>query len=97
MLYLKKSLPNLKQRIKQRGRDYEKGIPDEYLTKLNRYYDEWMENYDLGKKLIIESNDLDYLKNPKDFDFVAEQILNALDQRDLFLENRSQTQTSLFT
>jgi deoxyadenosine/deoxycytidine kinase len=89
VIYLRKSLPRLKERIKLRGRDYEKAIPDEYLTNLNRYYDDWMEGYDLGKKLIIDSTDLDFLNNPSDFDYLTRSILSALDQRDLFLESRA--------
>jgi len=85
VIYLKKSLPKLKERIAMRGRDYEKGIPDEYLVNLNRYYDDWMSNYTLGKKLIIPSDELDFLHNSKDFDHICSMVLNALDQRDLFL------------
>jgi deoxyadenosine/deoxycytidine kinase len=88
VIYLKKSLPKLKQRIATRGRAYEKNIPDEYLINLNRYYDDWMENYHLGKKLIIESDSLDFLYNPQDFNHLAGLILNNLDQRDLFLESQ---------
>lgn len=94
IIYLKKSLPKLKDRISKRGRDYEKGIPDEYLSNLNRYYDEWMLRYDLGKKLIIPSDDLDFLHNPEHFDEVCTRILSALDQRDLFLEGSSHQEIS---
>jgi deoxyadenosine/deoxycytidine kinase len=90
VIYLKKSLPKLKQQITKRGRDYEKAIPDEYLGNLNRYYDEWMVNYSMGKKLIIESDDLDFLNKPDDFDYLTRSILQTLDQRDLFLEDRAQ-------
>ena len=90
VVYLRKSLPKLKERIAIRGRDFEKNIPDEYLINLNRYYDDWMDGYDLGKKLIINSDELDFLHLEKDFDHIAQQILNALDQRDLFLETRAQ-------
>ncbi|MEN9723026.1 MAG: hypothetical protein RJB38_1012 [Pseudomonadota bacterium] len=89
VIYLKKSLPKLKERIAKRGRDFEKGIPDDYLSNLNRYYDEWMEGYDQGKKLIIPSDDLDFLHRPEDFDQICARILSALDQRDLFLEGQS--------
>lgn len=90
VIYLRKSLPKLKEQIAMRGRDYEKSIPDEYLSNLNRYYDDWMLNYNEGKKLIIDSDDLNFVKNPKDFDLVAQRIVSALDQRDLFLESRAQ-------
>jgi deoxyadenosine/deoxycytidine kinase len=89
IIYLRKSLPKLKERIAKRGREYEKNIPDEYLVNLNRYYDDWMELYLLGKKLIVESDDVDFLGNPHDFKRLTEMILGALDQRDLYLEERA--------
>ena len=89
VIYLKKSLPRLKDQISLRGRDYEKAIPDSYLSSLNRYYDEWMGEYALGKKLIIDSDSLDFVQRPEDFDLICSKILGALDQRDLFLEQRS--------
>ncbi len=93
IIYLRKSLPRLKEQIAKRGRDYEKNIPEDYLSNLSRYYDEWMAQYDLGKKLIIESDHLDFVANPADFDTIAQSILAQLDQRDLFLESRVKTQT----
>lgn len=89
VIYLRKSLPKLKEQIQKRGRDYEQSIPDTYLMNLNRYYDDWMNSYSLGKKLVIESDELDFVARPQDFDLVAQRIINALDQRDLFLEARA--------
>jgi deoxyadenosine/deoxycytidine kinase len=88
IIYLRKSLPKLKQRIQLRGRDFEKNIPDQYLMDLNRYYDDWLSSYSLGKKLIVDSDHLDFLGNEADFNVLTHMILSSLDQRDLFLENR---------
>jgi deoxyadenosine/deoxycytidine kinase len=85
MIYLRKSLPKLKEQIKKRGRDYEQDMPSDYLMNLNRYYDEWIQNYDLGKKLVIESDHLDFVANRQDFDAICKQVMNSLDQQDLFL------------
>jgi deoxyadenosine/deoxycytidine kinase len=93
VLYLRKSLPRLKEQISLRGREYEKNIPDDYLSNLNRYYDDWMSTYSLGKKLIVESDDLNFLKNPEDFELVCQQIVGALDQRDLFLDSKVATKS----
>jgi len=90
IIYLRKSLPVLKQRIAMRGRDFEKNIPDQYLSNLNQFYDEWLEKYNSGKKLIIDSDNLDFLKNSNDFDFLAQSIINQLDQKDLFLQDQPQ-------
>lgn len=91
VVYLRKSLPRLKEQIAKRGRDYEKSIPETYLANLNRYYDDWMNSYQFGKKLIIESDDLDFVANPTDFEKITQQIINARDQRDLFLESRARS------
>ncbi|MGK5087878.1 deoxynucleoside kinase [Bdellovibrionota bacterium FG-2] len=88
VIYLRKSLPKLKERIAKRGRDFEKNIPDEYLKDLNRYYNDWMDSYDLGNKLIVDSDDLDFLNIPADFDKLTRMIVGGLDQRDVFLESR---------
>ncbi len=90
IVYLRKSLPTLKERIALRGRSFEKNIPDEYLLNLNRYYDDWMQNYTMGKKLIIDSDSIDFVRCDSDFDIICHKILSNLDQRDLFLESRAQ-------
>lgn len=88
ILYLRKSLPRLKEQIALRGRDYEMAIPDQYLLNLGRYYDDWMAEYRLGKKLIIESDGIDFVNHPEDFESIVEKVMSALDQRDLYLESR---------
>ena len=85
MIYLRKSLPKLQEQIKKRGRDYEQDMPADYLMNLNRYYDEWIQNYDLGNKLVIESDHLDFVANRQDFDAICKKVVESLDQQDLFL------------
>jgi deoxyadenosine/deoxycytidine kinase len=82
IIYLRKSLPKLKEQITKRGRDYEQKIPDQYLLNLNRYYEEWLTKYDLGQKLIIESDHLDYVANPEHFDWICDQIVANLPKTD---------------
>lgn len=84
MIYLRKSLPRLVEQIKKRGRDFEQKIPEDYLACLNRYYEDWIGNYNTGKLLVIDSDELDFVARPGDFDHIAKQILEKLDQRDLF-------------
>lgn len=84
VLYLRKSLPKLKERIQLRGRDFEQNIPDSYLSSLNEYYDDWLRRYSDGKKLILETDELDFINIPEHFETVCAQILGALDQPDLF-------------
>ena len=85
MIYLRKSLPRLNEQIRRRGRDFEQNIPREYLACLNGYYEEWISSYQTGPLLIIDSDELDFVANPDDFDHIARKILEKLDQRELFL------------
>ncbi len=79
LIYLRADIPTLIKRIEIRSRDYESGIRLDYLKNLNLYYEEWIANYDLGKLLIIDVNNIDFVKNPEDLS----EILNKVD-RELF-------------
>jgi deoxyadenosine/deoxycytidine kinase len=84
MIFLRRSVPKLVERIKQRGRDYEQAIPVEYLTSLNEYYDEWYANYNLGKSLIVDTDELDFLDNEEHFNRLVKKIWDSIDQKDMF-------------
>ena len=84
MIFLRRSVPKLLERIKQRGRDYEQAIPVDYLTRLNKYYDEWYGRYDLGKSLIVDTDELDFLENEDHFNRLVEKIGGSIDQKDMF-------------
>lgn len=84
MIFLKRSVPKLLERIQLRGRDYEQSIPVDYLTRLNRYYDEWYDSYDLGKSLVVETDELDFLDNEEHFNRLIQKIGDSIDQKDMF-------------
>lgn len=70
LIYLKASLPTLRARIRQRGRGYEASISDDYLARLNTLYDRWIEAYDLSAKVIIDADEVDFVKRSGDLDRV---------------------------
>ncbi len=81
LIYLKSSIPNLVSQIQKRGREYESGIRLDYLKGLNERYDNWIENYKDGKKLIINVDEIKFEDNPKDLSVVIDSInaqLNGL-------------------
>jgi len=86
IVYIRRSVECLKSRIKERGRTYEKNIPESYLTLLNRCYDDWMTSYSLGKVLIVQADNLDLKWKPKDFNYVCDKIESSLEQPDLKFE-----------
>jgi len=78
LLYLKAPVPALIDRIQERGREIEKGIPEDYLELLDRYYDDWLEDYDLSPVLTIPSGDLDFVNRPTHMDIVVDKIVEKL-------------------
>ncbi len=74
LIYLKADIPKLVANIQKRGRSYEELIRIEYLKHLNERYDDWIGNYDVGKLLIIDVNDLDFVKNVDDFASIVEKV-----------------------
>ncbi len=78
VIYVKRSIPRVLERIAQRGRDYEKAIPEAYLRQLDHCYEDWIRDYRLGKVLTVNADDLDLVERPKDLDYVCEQLESAL-------------------
>jgi deoxyadenosine/deoxycytidine kinase len=78
MIYLKADLPKLIKQIKIRGRDFENNISEQYLTDLNRHYEEFITGFDDCKVLVISVDGLDYVNNTADFEAIVQQVDHAL-------------------
>ncbi len=74
LIYLKASIPTLVEHIQDRGREYEGNISLDYLKKLNKRYDTWIDSYDRGNLLIINVDQLDFLRNDTDFGGILEKV-----------------------
>jgi len=74
IIYLKADIPKLVKQIQKRGRNYENAIRIDYLQNLNDHYADWMGNYDQGKKLVIDVNDIDFVENIDDFSGIVNKI-----------------------
>lgn len=73
LIYLRSSVPHLVSQIQLRGREYEQGISIEYLTNLNRLYEQWISGYS-GKLLTIDTDNLDFKNRPEDFSHITDMI-----------------------
>ncbi|TVQ11691.1 MAG: deoxynucleoside kinase [Balneolaceae bacterium] len=77
LIYLKAKVPTLVNQIQQRGRDYENSIRIDYLEGLNKLYEGWIMNYP-HQKLIIETDDLDFVNRKEDLGKVIGMIEERL-------------------
>ena len=74
LIYLRASVPILVEQIQKRGREYENSIRLDYLTRLNERYEAWIAEYDRGKLLIIDVDNLNYDENDSDLSLIIEKI-----------------------
>lgn len=76
LIYLRAEVPTLVRQIQQRGREYENTIRIEYLERLNRLYEDWIDRYD-QEKLIIDTDNLDFVNNEEDLG----KVITMVEQR----------------
>lgn len=77
LIYLRAQVPTLVKQIQLRGREYENSIRIDYLEKLNRLYEDWIDRY-MHDKLIIDTDNLDFVNDKEDLGKVIELVEQRL-------------------
>ncbi|MEP7266900.1 MAG: deoxynucleoside kinase [Saprospiraceae bacterium] len=73
LIYLKGNISTLVDHIQNRGRDYEGNMSLDYLKKLNRKYDEWIDSYH-SELLVVPIDDLDFINQSEDLGKIITMI-----------------------
>ena len=74
LIYLRADISTLVGQIHKRGREYENSISIDYLSRLNERYEAWVSKYTKGKLLIIDVDNLDFVKNQEDLGSIIDRI-----------------------
>ncbi|MEN4013852.1 MAG: deoxynucleoside kinase [Chloroflexota bacterium] len=82
VIYLRASVQTLQNRIRQRARDYERGISDEYLDRLNRLYEEWISAFTLCPVLTVPADNLDFVAHPRHLELILKKVQDKLTGKD---------------
>jgi deoxyadenosine/deoxycytidine kinase len=75
LIYLHAPVSKLQENIKKRNRPYEQNIQNDYLYKIQQTYTHYIKQHNM-KTLIVDTNDADFMGNPKHLD----TILDALEK-----------------
>ena len=78
MVYLKVQPEEAVRRIRKRGREYEVKNDTDYWYTLSQNYNEFFYDYNWSKLLTIDCDDLDFVNNQNDQDYILDQIDGAL-------------------
>ena len=75
LVYLYLNIGRLQQNIRKRGRSYEQNIQDEYLMKIQEGYFDYIRQQQGMRILLIDTNHLDFVANPSDFEKLVNLIM----------------------
>ena len=94
IVYLRAETSLLMQRITLRDRPYERDMEKNYIAQVNRAYDDFFLNHKATSPvLVIETQDLDYVRYPEDLRWIENRIRQHLElppfQPELPLPNHS--------
>lgn len=76
-VYLHLSPENLLKNIKKRGREYEAGITKEYLQSIQESYFAFFRQNPENKYLVIDINNIDFVKDIEDYNKIVEAIFEG--------------------
>jgi deoxyadenosine/deoxycytidine kinase len=89
VIYLQANTEILMERVKRRGREYEKHISKQYVEELNQAYNYFFFHYSETPLLVINTSVIDFVKNPADLDDLTHQIRNAKKGTEYYTPPRS--------
>lgn len=84
VVYLQAPVPTLIERIRKRGRNYERFIESNYLEQLNEAYADFFYHYNDTPLLIVNASDIDFINNERDYEQLKSQITNTKSGRHYF-------------
>jgi deoxyadenosine/deoxycytidine kinase len=84
VIYLQASAETLIERVHGRGVSYERNMPDEYLARLAEAYAKFFYQYDAAPLLIVNSDNLNFVAEPGDFDLLLRRISAMRGPREFF-------------
>jgi deoxyadenosine/deoxycytidine kinase len=84
VIYLQASVETLADRVRRRGQAYEKNISEHYLARLVEGYSRFFYHYEMAPLLIVNSDNLNFVDEPEDFDLLLERIEQMRGGREFF-------------
>ncbi len=74
VVYLQASVDVLMERIRKRGREFERDMSREYIETLNEAYNYFFFHYTDTPLVVVNTNDIDFVENSADFEELAREI-----------------------
>ena len=79
VVYLQSNTQRLMRNIRVRDREYERQMNPEYISELVEAYNHYFFRYDQSPLLVVNANDLDFVRHEDQFEDLFQRIMNAPD------------------
>lgn len=89
VIYLQASTDILMERIKRRGREYEKRLSQEYVRELNERYNSFFFHYSQTPLLIVNTDNLDFINDEGDLMDLVEEIRRVQGGKEYYILNKN--------
>ncbi len=84
VIYLQASIETLIERVRRRAVAYERAISEDYLVRLAESYARFFYQYNAAPVLIVNSEHLNFVDTPADFDLLLQRIAAMRGAREFF-------------
>ena len=84
VIYLQASAETLIERVRRRGIAYERNMQEEYVARLAEAYTSFFHRYDAAPLLIVNSDNLNFVAEPGDYDLLLRRINAMRGPREFF-------------
>lgn len=78
IIYLRADVDTLLRHIAARGRDFEQSIAPDYVARLNRLYEDWIEDWTICPVLRVEMDSTDFQHRPEDYAGIVARVRESL-------------------
>ena len=79
LIYLHSPVSKLQENIKKRNREYEQGIPDDYLLTLQETYTQYIKQHNI-KTLFVDASNADFIGNKKHLNIILDALNKDYEQ-----------------
>lgn len=84
VIYLQAPAETLVERVRRRGIRYEQGISEAYLRRVADSYARFFYDYDAAPLLIVNTENLNFVERPEDFQLLLDKVSNMRSAREFF-------------